>query len=166
MEENTFRRFSAVMRVLTAIGAVIVFFVGIQRFHVEQTRLVETRIQAEKVARDREFRRELWLRQLDTLSSVASAASRIAASVGVDSVGFEAAVQEYEALYWGNVIFVENTDLMSAMDALRHEIRYLREGLVPVDGLSLADKIKQRAHGVALACSRVIQESGREFTLP
>ena len=51
------------------------------------------------------------------------------------------------------------------MDALRHEIRYLREGLEPVDGLTLADKVKQRADGVAIACRRAIKESGREFTM-
>jgi hypothetical protein len=164
LDENAFRRFQAILQVVTAVGAVIVFFAGIHRFYVEQTRLIETRFAAEQLARDREFRRELWLRQLDTLSSVADAASRIAASVGIDPEGFDAAARDYEALYWSNVIFVNDRDLVAAMDALRHEIRYFREGLEPLDGLTLADKVKQRAYGVAIACRRAIQKSGQEFT--
>lgn len=164
MDENRFRRFQAVMKVVTAVGAVIVFFVGLHRFHAEQAQLIQTQINADMLARQREFRRELWLRQFDVLSSIAETASRIAATVyDSDTTAFEAAVHEYERLYWGNITFVDDSDLVRAMDALRHEIRYFRQGLEPVDGLSGGDKIKQRAHGVAIACRRAIRDSGSEF---
>jgi hypothetical protein len=163
LDEHSFRRFAAIMKIVTAIGAVIVFFAGIHRFHVEQARLIEARMAAEQIARDREFGRELWLRQLDTLAAVANAASRIAAGAGGDQASFDAAVQDYEALYWGNITFVEDAGLVAAMDALRHEIRYFREGLEPADGLSAADMVKQRAHGVAIECRRVAMETGRAF---
>lgn len=164
MDENAYRRFQAIMRVVSVIGAVVVFFVGMHRYHAEQAELIQTRIEAEERAREREFRRELWLRQLDVLSKIAETASRIAAMVDQgDPAAFESAVQEYEQLYWGNVTFVEDPELVQAMDALRHEIRYFRQGLEPLGGLSAEDKVKQRAHAVAIACRRAIRESGREF---
>ena len=144
---------------MTVIGAVVVFFVGIHRFHVEQEHLIDARIEAEQLARDREFRRELWLRELDTLSTVAKVASRIAATVEVDQRAFDVAVQDYEALYWGRVTLIDNNDLTLVMDELRNEIRYHREGLEPADGTTKGDAIKQRAYAVAVACKNAIENS-------
>lgn len=164
MDEHNFRRFQAVMQVVSTIGAVVVFFVGLHRYHAEQADLIQKRVEAEQWARDREFRRELWLRQLSVLSKVADTASRIAATVGNgESTAFDTSVQEYEQLYWGNITFVDDPDLVRAMDALRHEIRYFRQGLEPLDGLSAGDKVKQRAHGVAIACRVAIRKSGEEY---
>ncbi|HEX9872243.1 MAG TPA: hypothetical protein VGC99_27330 [Candidatus Tectomicrobia bacterium] len=117
MDEHNYRRFQAVMQIASTVGAVIVFFLGLQRYHDQQADLIRTRVQAEQFARDREFRRDLWLRQLDVLSKV----------------------------------------------ALRHEIRYFREGLEPIDGLTAADKVKQKAYGVASACRAAIFESGKDY---
>lgn len=167
MDENGYRRFQAILKVLSTVGAVIVFFVGLERFHAEQAELTQTRIEAEQWAREREFHREIWLRELDVVSNIAETASRIAAAVDEgETAAFEAAVQEYERLYWGNVTFVDDSDLVREMDALRHEIRYLREGFEPVDGLSGRAKIKQRAHGVALASRRAVRNSGSKFIEP
>jgi hypothetical protein len=164
VDEHNFRTFQAAMQVVSTIGAVIVFFIGLHRYHVEQANLIRQRVEAEQWTRDREFRRDLWLRQLDVMSKVADTASRIAAMVADgESTAFDTAVQEYEQLYWGNITFVDDLDLVRAMDALRHEIRYFRQGLEPIDGLSAGDKVKQRAHGVAIACRRAIRTSGEEY---
>ena len=164
MDEDRFRGFQAVMKVATALGAVLVFFVGVGRWHAEQAQLIETRIAAEQSARDREFRRELWLRQVDVLGEVADASSRIAAYVeDDDAVDFSTAVRDYERLYWSNITFVDSTDLVQAMDALRNEIRLYRDGLLPLSGLNAKDRVKQRAHGVAEACRTAIRESGLDF---
>jgi len=164
VDEHTFRRFQAVMQVVSAIGAVVVFFVGLHRYHAEQANLIRTRVEAEQWARDREFRRELWLRQLDVLSKVADTASRIAVMVADgETTAFDTTVREYEQLYWGNVTFVDDPNLVRAMDALRHELRYFVAGLKPIDGLSAGDKVKQRAYGVAIACRRAIRESGEGY---
>jgi hypothetical protein len=164
VDEHKYRRFQAVMQVVTAIGAVVVFFIGLNRYHAEQADLIQRRVEAEQWVRDREFRRALWLRQFDMLSKVAGSASLIAAMADDGkSTAFDAAVQEYEQLYWGNIAFVDDPDLVRAMDALRHEIRYFRDGLEPIDGLTAADKIKQKAYGVALACRVAIRKSGEEY---
>ena len=167
MDEHNFRRFQAAMQVVTSIGAVIVFFVGLQRYHVEQANLIRQRVEAEQWTRDREFRRDLWLRQLDVLSKVADTASRIAVTVADgESTAFDTVVREYEQLYWGNITFVDDPNLVRAMDNLRHEIRYFRQGIEPLDGLSAGDKVKQRAHGVAIACRRTIRKSGEGYIWP
>lgn len=164
MDEDRFRGFQAIMKVATALGAVLVFFVGVGRWHDEQAQLVETRIAAEQSARDREFRRELWLRQVDVLGEVADASSRIAAYVeDDDAVDFNTAVRDYERLYWSNITFVDSSELVQAMDALRNEVRLYREGLIPLSGLNAQDRVKQRAHGVAEACRTAIRESASEF---
>ena len=164
MDEPFFRRFQAVMQIISTVGAVVVFFVGLHRYHVEQANLIRQRVEAEQLARDREFRRDLWLRQLDVLSKVADTASRIAAiATAGETTAFDAAVREYEQLYWGNITFVDDLDLVRAMDNLRHEIRYFRQGLEPLGGLSAGDKIKQRAHDVASACRQTIRKSGKEY---
>ena len=163
MDEHNFRRFQTVMQVAMAVGAVIVFFVGLHRYYDEQKKLIQTRIDAEKLARDREFRHDLWVRQLDVLGKIADSASLIAVAVDDGTKAFDAAVRDYEQLYWGNITFVDDPALVRAMDALRHEIRYFRQGLVPIDGLSAGDKVKQRVQGVATACRRAIRESGEEF---
>ena len=164
MDEPTFRRFQAVMQVISAVGVVVVFFVGLHRYHAEQANLIKQRVEAELLVRNREFRRDLWLRQLDVLSKVADTASRIAVIAGAgESAAFDAAVREYEQLYWGNIIFIDDLDLVRAMDSLRHEIRYFRQGLEPLDGLSAGDKVKQRAHGVAIACRSTSLKSGEEY---
>ncbi len=165
MNEGEFRRFDAVMKIVSAVGAAAVFLWGLHRYHEEQAELLHARIEAEQLARDREFRRELWMRQLDMLSRVSMTASRIAAIAGErTSTDFAQAVRDYEELYWGNVVFVDDPELTQAMDALRHELRYFEEGLEPVGNLSGEDRIKQRAHTVALASRRAIREGGSKFT--
>jgi hypothetical protein len=130
VDEHTFRRFQAVLHVVSAIGAVVVFFVGLQRYHTEQANLLRVRVDAEQWARDREFRSALWLRQIEELSKVADTASRIAVTVtDGELTAFDSTVREYEQLYWGKVTFVDDPDLVRAMDALRHEIRYFRLGI-------------------------------------
>jgi hypothetical protein len=164
VDEHNFRRFQAVMLVVSTIGAVVVFFIGLHRYRAEQADLIQRRVEAEQWARDREFRRDLWLRQLDMLSKVAGTASHIAAMVDDgESTAFDATVQAYEQLYWGNITFIDDPNLVRAMDALRNEIRYYRQGLEPLDGLSAADKVKQRAHGVAIACRVAIRKSGEGY---
>ena len=164
MDEQGFRGFQAVMQVVTIVGAVIAFFVGLDRYNDEQTKLIQTRIEAERLARDREFRREILLRQLDVLAKVGDSASRIAVAVADDdSTAFDAAVRDFEQLYWGSIIIVNDPDLDRAMDNLRHEIRYFRQGLVPTDGLSAGDKVKQRVQSVASAYQRAIGKRAPEF---
>jgi hypothetical protein len=163
MDENNLRRFQAVMQILTTLGAVVVFFVGLHRYHTEQGNLIRTRFEVEQWARDREFRRDLWLRQLDWLAKIAGTASHIAVVVNGDTTVFDTAIHEYEQIYWGNVTFIDDLDLVRAMDALRHEIRYFREGLKPIDGLSAGDKVRQRAYGVAIACRKAIDKRGPEY---
>jgi len=166
MDEYHLRRFQALMQIITALGAVVVFFIGLHRYHGEQVNLIRTRVEAEQWARDREFRRELWLRQVDVLTKIADNVSRIAVMVvDGESTVFDTAVQQYEQLYWGNVTFVDDPDLVRAMDALRHEIRYFHQGLTPIDGLSAGDKIKQRAYGVAIACRVALRKSGEGYLL-
>jgi hypothetical protein len=163
MDDHNFRRFQVVMQIITALGAVVVFFVGLHRYYREQANLNQTRIEAEKLTRDREFRHGLWLRQLDELTKIAGTTGRIAAMVDGEATAFNTIIQEYEQLYWGNVIFVDDPDLVRAMDALRHEIRYFRQGLKPIDGLSAGDKVKQRAYDVAIACRKAIRKSGEAY---
>jgi hypothetical protein len=164
VDENNFRRFQAVMQAVSTIGAVIVFFVGLHRYHAEQAQLIRTRIEAEQWARDRDFGRELWLRQIGVLSKVADTVSRIAAMVAdSESESFDAAAREYEQLYWGNVMFVDYPDLVQAMDDLRDQILYFRRGLEPIGGLSASDKVKQRAYSVAIACRGAIRNIGEQY---
>jgi hypothetical protein len=164
VDEHTFRRFQTIMHVVSTIGAVVVFFVGLQRYHTEQANLLRMRVEAEQWARSREFRRDLWLRQIDVLSKVADTAGHIAVTVADGELtAFDSTVKEYERLYGGNVTFVDDPDLARAMDALRHEIRYFRQGLKPLDGLSASDKVKQKAYGVAIACRRAIHKINKEI---
>lgn len=166
MNEHSFRLYQVIFQTIAAIGAVIVFFVGIHRWHADQNALLEKRIEAEETARDREFRRELWMRQVDVLAEIADTASRLAALVDVGQPEeFDEVVLDLERLYWGNVTFVVDQELVDSMRDLRDQIRYLREGLggAPNGGPSRRQKLKQHAYDVATVCRNVIVKSGQDY---
>lgn len=166
MNEHNFRLYQVIFQTIAAVGAVIVFFVGLHRWYADQRSLLETRIAAEETARDIEFRRELWMRQVDMLADIADTASRIASFADDQQPDdFDAAVQDFERLYWGNVTFVDDPELVQAMRSLRNEIRYFREGYGPAPngGPSRQGKLKQHAYDVAAVCKKVIRESGQEY---
>lgn len=142
MNEDRFRLFRAVSMALTAIGAVVVFLFSQTQYFEQQRHLEETRIKAEKVAREREVRRTLLLQKIER----ATAINRLAAEIGVaaDSPDrLNTLAERFEVEYLSLSGVFDGDDLRYPMDALRRSLKNMAEGYDPFSG-NWATIIKQQ----------------------
>ena len=98
------------------------------------------------------------------LRDIARAASTVAVSYKAGKGSESKSWVEYEKLYWSHIILIDDPLLRSAMDELRHELRYFDKGYEPIDGGSARDLIIKKAHLVAQKCSDAIEriQEGRK----
>lgn len=90
-----------------------------------------------------------------TLSALKEAAAAVGVS-GSDSAALDTASQRFEALYLAHPDLFSDPRLLSAAEALRREIRFFREGEMPLDGTSPEDRLKLAAITMARACDHVL----------
>lgn len=91
--------------------------------------------------------------------SALAATRDAAAAIGVssrDPVELDAAAQRFEALYLAHPGLFSDRRMLDAAEGLRREIRFFRQGEIPLDGTSPADRLKLAAIAMSRACDQVV----------
>lgn len=92
------------------------------------------------------------------LSLVKDAAAAVGVSAG-DAAALDAAAQRFEALYLAHPGLFDDPRLLSAAEALRREIRFFRDGEMPLDGTSPEDRLKLAAIAMSRACDDMLSSA-------
>jgi hypothetical protein len=162
MDEKTHRTIDAAVKILAILGSCFAFFFGMHQYFAEETKLLEQKIDAERVENRAEFERNLFIRQLDTLEKITESATKVAVAIHAKDDARAQALTQYECIYWEHFLLINNEKLMLAMDVLRDEIEQYEKGYIPLQGLSPEDLVKKRAHEVVIASRRVVEELRKE----
>lgn len=155
MEESTHRVCDVWLRIASALGGIAAFVFGVMHYTNEQEVRHREALLAERLERQRELRVSYFNRDLETLSSIVTAASRVAVAAGAND--FSEATREYERLYWGTVTLEEDEEVVRTMDALRSAIRHYRNGYRDARDSKPEDSLKRRAHALTRACRKAIE---------
>jgi len=97
--DRGFGKFANVIPIYIAVGA---FLFGLYQFNAEQARSNE--------AKEKEFKKHFWEKQLDTYSELCNLASRL--STATDSISTIAAYKRYDELYHGDMVIFQDTNVM------------------------------------------------------
>lgn len=152
MDEAAKRRWDVQLGLIAPVLTIAGVLVGVWQFLEGQERTV--RLENELLSRQSaiEFRRQLWLEQLETYRRVSGIAGRIAAEHDRSEV-LDELTREFLALYWGAMIFVEDEAVELAMIDFYQEVRDYR------NGWSNSDRLKRQASALVEAC-RASTEAG------
>lgn len=145
MDDATKNRWDVGLGFATTIIAVVGLLVGVFQFTREQT--AQTKLQYELQARENRvaFQRTLWLEQLGAYRKIADVVGRLVTHLDQSEM-FEAAVTEFHAMYWGEMVLVEDQDVETAMIQLRRELHDL------TGGWSNKKRVKTRALELLATC--------------
>jgi hypothetical protein len=151
MTEESYRKWDLAVKVVAPILTVAGIIIGVWQFSRDQSAQLE-RQYALIAQNDRlEFKRKTWEKQLEVYSKIGDVVGRIAgADLSKDKLLRE--VEQFDSLYWGNMIHVEDSAVEQAMIGFHVEIAdFLR-------GISTKDKLKVRGDFLIKAC----QESSKK----
>lgn len=124
MDEAVKRRWEVWLGIVGPILTVSGILVGVWQFNVGEAR---------KAAY--EHASKLWLQRVETYTSVAKLAGKIA--VHSDDQSFSKAVDEFMSAYWGDMILVEDSNVEKAMIDFRKEVEDFCQGRSNQDRLKI-----------------------------
>ena len=137
---------------VTAVTILIGVFVGLYQFERGETNKVKLESELLRQKDDIAFRRQLWLERLATYRKVAEAAGTVVANAN-DSKKMEDNVVQFTSLYWGAMIFVEDTDVQSSMIDFALAVKDYKG-----DWISL-DELKIKADFLIEACRKSAEKT-------
>jgi len=145
MDDETKNRWDVRLGLTTTLITVVGILIGVFKFTSEQT--AQTELQYELQARENRvaFQRTLWLEQLASYRKIADVVGRLVTHLDREEP-FEAAVSEFQTMYWGEMVLVENQEVEQAMILLRGELHDL------TGGWSNKKRIKIRALELLATC--------------
>jgi hypothetical protein len=139
MDESTKRSWDVWLGIVAPILTVAGILIGVWQFNVGEARKAEY-----------EHASKLWLQRVDTYTSVAKLAGKIASAP--DEASFKHAVDDFMSNYWGDMILVEDPPVEKAMVDFRIEVQdYLQQR-------SSQDRLKIRADALMNAFKASISE--------
>jgi hypothetical protein len=139
VDEAAKRSWDVWLGILAPLLTVAGILIGVWQFNVGESRKAEY-----------EHASKLWLQRVDTYTSVAKLAGRIASAP--DDTSFKQAVNDFMSAYWGDMILVEDTAVEQAMIDFRIEVQdYLQQR-------SSADRLKIRADALMNSFRKSISE--------
>ena len=145
MTEDQKRRWDAYLGLVAPLLTVAAILIGVWQFNEGE----ENRRQLEETSAyqkdDIEFRRKLWLEQLESCRKIADIAGVIASSSSTETARSEA-ISHFRASYWGAMIINEDKRVETAMIDLEAELRDLSHG--DSDGM----RVKVRVASLGSAC--------------
>ncbi len=157
MDEETKRHWDVRLGIVTPIVTLLGIFGGLWQFQVgEASREKEAR---ESFSREKtlDFRRQLWLQQLDAYRTISKTAGAIVA-YHEDKAKLEELNRAFLADYWGVMILVEDEEVSRAMIGFFLEIKDYQAGW------SDGDRLKHRASQLVDACRRSSERTWRTIT--
>lgn len=149
MNEDSKRGWDVTLGIVAPILTVAGLLVGVWQFNQGEENKTRLEYQLLEKKDKIEFQRKLWLERLSTYKSITEQAGKIATTDKGDKA-FKGLVQNFDASYWGMMIFVEDPAVERAMIDFHDEI---------VDygkGQSDGDKVKLRAAELVKACRKSV----------
>lgn len=138
MDEETKRRWEVWLGIVGPLLTVAGILIGVWQFNVGEAR---------KAAY--EHASKLWLLRLETYTSVAKLAGKIATAS--DDQSFSKAVDEFMSAYWGDMILVEDRNVEEAMLNFRIEVEDFRYGRSGQDRLKIRADTLMKAFKVSIS---------------
>lgn len=145
MDEPTYRRWDVGLKIVAPILTVAALLVGVWQFTSGQAAQLERQYQLIAENDRLEFKQRVWEKQLDTYMKISGVVGRIAS--GNQSKGeLMKDIDQFNSLYWGDMIYVEDEAVEKAMIDFHVEIEDF------LKGISEKDRLKIRADSLVKAC--------------
>lgn len=143
MTDDGYKRWDLRIKIAAPIITVIGLLVGVWQFTAGQSAQLQ-RQSAQIAENDRlEFKRRMWEKQLDTYMKVSGAVGRIATAE--DDKELRKEIANFDALYWGEMIYVQDEAVEKTMVAFHVETRDF------LNGVRTKDDLKRRANSLVEA---------------
>ena len=140
IDEGTKRRWDVMLGITGPVLTLVTVLLGVWQFDRGAANRREDDFHNAMLKDEIEFRRKLWLEQLETYRSISKLSGRIVATPpGKER---DAAISEFETAYWGSMILVSDKEVTQAMIGLRQALRDEKNKLGdPNDVKVWADKL-------------------------
>lgn len=145
MDEPTYRKWDVALKIVAPILTVAALLVGVWQFTREQAAQLERQYQLIAENDRLEFKQRVWEKQLDTYMKISSVVGRIA-SRNQDKKELMKDVDQFNSLYWGDMIYVEDETVERSMIDFHVEVEDF------LKGDSDKDRLKIRADSLVKAC--------------
>src|SRR5260370_37539061 len=128
MNEETYRKWDVGMKIVAPILTVAALLVGVWQFIRGQSAQLERQYQLIAENDRIEFKRKVWEKQLDVDLKISSVVGRIASGdQSKDQLTKD--IDQFNSLYWGDMIYVEDQAVEKAMIDFHVEIQDFLKGL-------------------------------------
>lgn len=145
MNEETYRKWDIGLKIVAPILTVAGLLIGVWQFSREQAAQLERQYQLIAENDRNEFKRKAWEKQLDVYTKVSGVVGRIA-SGDQSKDQMKKDIDQFNSLYWGDMIYVEDEAVEKAMIDFHVEIEDF------VKGVGTNDRLKVRANDLIHAC--------------
>ena len=99
-----------------------------------------------------EFKRNIWKKQQEAYEEIGNVVSAVVNSADETS-SFNKNVKQFQGLYWGKVVLVQDNNVEIAMIKFNAEIHDFREGI------RTKDHLKKRGYELVKTCKASLHES-------
>ncbi len=144
MEEARKRSWDVGLGIIGPLITVAGILVGVWQFNVGEAKKAEY-----------EHASQIWLKRLETYTSVAKVAGVIAAPP--DDNVFKAAIAQFMSAYWSEMILVEDESVEQAMIAFRLEIGDFQNGRSSQERLKVRADTLMKSFRVSLSGGKAIK---------
>jgi hypothetical protein len=145
MNEEIYRKWDVGLKIIAPILAVAGLLAGVWQFTREQAAQLERQYQLIAENDRLEFKRKVWEKQLDVYMKVSNVVGRLASgNQSKDQLTKE--IEQFDSLYWGDMIYVEDEAVEKAMIDFHVEIQDF------LKGVGTRDRLKVRADSLIRAC--------------
>lgn len=129
MQDEKHNLWDVIMRLITALISLLVVLVGIWQFSEQQrqTTQLEYSLIAKKDSID--FKKKIWEMQVEVYTKICSNAAEIIVSVD-DKEKFNRLLMDYDILYYGETIFVEDSLVDKSMINFRLACKDYSQGYI------------------------------------
>jgi len=159
MTEEMHRRWDIVSKLIAPVVTVLGLLFGLAQFNREQNNIRERELLMLSRNDAIEFKRRVWERRMNVYMQTARVVGQITVNTGQPKP-FKAAVNQFENLYWGTMLLLEDKTTQSEMIRFRVELHDYQEGI------SSADRLKTRAAYLGQALQKSAHASWVQLSVP
>lgn len=156
--EEQHRKWNIIISGLAPILPVRGIIFGFWQFSAEQEAIKIRELELIAKNDSLEFKLKIWEKQLDIYMQLANLAGEISISTK-DKTLFEEMVVLFNSLYWGNMIFVEDSEVQKEMTDFHVEILSFQRGLRP----NKAARSTKRPYRLIEACKHSSRDTWFEL---
>jgi hypothetical protein len=164
MKEDTHRTWDIVLKFVVAIVTVIGLMIGAWQFKKQQADLLDRQYKLSADNERAEFKRRMWEKQLDVYTQMNRLVGRIAAGEQTQAEVMKDIVA-FEALYWGENIYVQDSVVEEEMHNMHKDLQGLFLSLKKGDRISEKDKF-ERAEAIrdrAIRLGQKLKEASKKY---